>query len=51
MRNEELTFLVEERYRDADIKSISKLLRAEWGLTAEQADEAVREFFQEVPQP
>lgn len=50
MRSEELTFPVAERYRDADLKSIGMLLRAEWGLTAEEADEAVREFFQEVRQ-
>lgn len=50
MRNEGMTFPVDERYRDADLKSISMLLRAEWGLTAAEADEAVREFFEEARQ-
>ena len=51
LRADEVNFPVAERYRGADLKSIGMLLRAEWGLTAAEADEAVREFFQEVPQP
>ena len=43
-----LTYTVEKRYRGADLKSIGLVLRAEWGLTADQANEAVREFFEEV---
>lgn len=47
MRDNEMTFQVAERYKDADLKSIGMLLRAEWGISAEQADDAVREFFEE----
>lgn len=50
MRDNEVTFQVAERYKDADLRSIGMLLRAEWGLTAVEADEAVREFFEEARQ-
>lgn len=43
-----LTYAVETRYRGADLKSIGLVLRAEWGLSAVQADETVRAFFEEV---
>jgi|CXWL01.1.fsa_nt_gi hypothetical protein len=46
---DKLAFEVGKRYRGADLKSIGLVLRAEWGLTADQADEAVKTFFEEVP--
>ena len=45
-----LMFVVEKRYQGADLEGIGAALRAEWGLTSTDADEAVREFFEEARQ-